>query len=163
MVRGLAGSGGPGWREEGRAIDNPGKQTGPPAAEAWVFLPLSLVPERWRRRVTPLAAVPLLPSEAEAVLSGEPVEPEVGPEDERLLALVASGMGATAVSRELGVSVRTVEYRLQRLRRRLGVKSTAELVAVLAEGGFGRLRKQEGGLRRKDGQRRRTTAKKSKG
>jgi DNA-binding NarL/FixJ family response regulator len=102
----------------------------------WLFLPPEAVPPRWRDRAVDVRLVPLLPDEADRLLTDEPLLTDVDPEDERLLMLVARGLSAPSIARELGSAVRTVERRLSRLRERFGVETTAELVALLAREGF---------------------------
>lgn len=104
--------------------------------DGWLLLPEDAVPERWKARAIKFCLVPLLPREAEGVLAGEPAVPELRPEDEPLLGLVARGLATTEIAVELGISPRTVERRLAALRRRLGVGSTADLARLLARRGF---------------------------
>lgn len=102
----------------------------------WLFLESTMVPERWKKRAISTSLVPLLPEEIEELLGdGSPFLLDADEED--LVKLVARGLSAQAISLEWGISVRSVERRLQRLRERFGVESSAELVAVLASQGFG--------------------------
>lgn len=99
----------------------------------FLFAP-DAVPEHWRSRAVPMALVPLLPSEARSILEGP--QATIAPEDEDLLRLAARGLTGADIARELGISLRSVERRLARLRRDLGVDSTAELAAFLSKRGF---------------------------
>lgn len=107
----------------------------PVPAEGWLIL-TGPVPKRWRGRAVPLHMVPLLPSETERIVAGATALPGVTVEDEPLLRVVAKGKKTSAMARELGLPQRTIERRLERLRRLLGVPSTADLVALLARLGF---------------------------
>jgi DNA-binding NarL/FixJ family response regulator len=102
-----------------------------------VVISPSLVPDRWRHRGTEAIVIPLLPAEAAEVLRGEPAHPEVGPEEELLLELVACGLRPADIAGELGISARGVQHRLARLRRRFGVLSTGELSVLATRWGFG--------------------------
>ncbi len=102
----------------------------------WLFLDRHAVPERWRERAVEVLLVPRLPAEAEQVLEGNRGSPEIAPEDERLASLVARGIPVPEIATELGLTPRSVERRLARLRDQLGVGSTAELVAFLSQRGF---------------------------
>lgn len=82
-------------------------------AMGWVLLPPERVPERWRARSRPVALVPLLVAE-----------------------MVVSGASIPQMANAVGLSPRGVQHRLARLRERLGVATTAELVARLARCGF---------------------------
>jgi DNA-binding CsgD family transcriptional regulator len=104
---------------------------------AWVLLPADAVPDEWARRGRPFVLLRMLPGEARRLLGGAPARPELDAVDERLVALVAAGRSAAETGRLLGYSRRTVERRLARLRAKVGVATTAELVAHLAAAGFG--------------------------
>jgi DNA-binding CsgD family transcriptional regulator len=80
--------------------------------------------------------VPLLPGEANDVLSGEPAGSELHGEDLELARLVARGIPVDDCARRLHLTSRTVYRRLARLRRLLDVTTTSELVAELARRGF---------------------------
>jgi len=112
--------------------------TSPPEhdGQGWVLLPQEAVPERWRSRMVPLALVPLLPEEVSSVLGGEALVPSLDGTDQRIAALAAAGRSLTAIALEVGLSARSVQSRLARLRRRVGVQTTAELRATLASQGF---------------------------
>lgn len=59
----------------------------------------------------------------------------LSPLEEELVAFVAEGLSTKAIASHLGLTPRTVERRLARLRDRLGLSSTAELTALLARMG----------------------------
>ena len=94
------------------------------------------VPERWRGRARQISFIPLLPDEADSVLTGREGE-AVNEDDEALLKLAARGLSAPAIARASGLSIRTVHRRLARLREQLQVESSAELAAELSRRGFG--------------------------
>ena len=102
----------------------------------WMLLPQEAVPDRWRSRIIPLALVPLFPEEASMVLAGEPAAPAIDSTDQRIASLAAAGRSLTEIAREVRLSVRSVQNRLARLRRRAGAATTAELRAMLASQGF---------------------------
>lgn len=102
----------------------------------WLLLAPEAVPERWRDRSVPMMLVPLLPGEASSLLAGEPVLPVVSKDDETLLRMAARGASAGAIARRLHVGPRTVQRRLARYRKDLGVTTHAELRAELAKRGF---------------------------
>lgn len=109
----------------------------PTPHEGWFFLGPAHVPARWRERAVPVFLVPLLPQEARQVLDGgEPVLPQVGPEEERLLEHIARGRSVAQMAHAEGVSSRGIQHRLSKLRRRFGVVSTSELGALLARRGL---------------------------
>lgn len=109
--------------------------SGPPDAhEGWFFVDPSRVPDRWRERAVPVCLVPLLPEEAASILEGS--LPELSEDEEQLARLVAAGASVTEMAGHLYVSNRSVQRRLARLRRRLGVETTAQLAALLARRGF---------------------------
>lgn len=107
-----------------------------PQVHGWLFLTPESVPERWRGRGMDCVLVPLLPHETERMLADSPVSPELDSKDEELLRLVAAGLSAPAIARQLEVSVRSVTRRLASVRRRLGLQTTPELVSYLARRGF---------------------------
>jgi DNA-binding CsgD family transcriptional regulator len=108
----------------------------PQEAEGWLVL-TGGVPKRWRERAVPLYLVPLLPQETERIVAGGTALPGVTIEDEPLLRVVANGQKTSAMARELGIPQRTVERKLERLRRLFDVPSTADLTILLARLGFG--------------------------
>lgn len=103
----------------------------------WLLLEPGAVPERWRGRMRHVAMVPLLPSEADGLLAGRPASPALDPSDEAIARLVARGLSVIAIAAELGMSTRSVQRRLVRLRELLGAESKAELAGLLAAKGFG--------------------------
>ncbi|HWL64991.1 MAG TPA: hypothetical protein VNP73_03365 [Actinomycetota bacterium] len=104
---------------------------------AWVLMDPEQVPERWKSRIRPLAAVPLLPDEAARVLQDGGTSAGVALNEEPFIAMVASGLSPDAIARKTGISLRSVHRRLAALRDDFGVRSTAELVSQLAARGFG--------------------------
>lgn len=103
---------------------------------AWLLLPPSQVPARWANRIVPLALVPLLPAEAEEMLAGRVVVPELGRDDESLARLAAQGLSAEEIAKRLHMTPRSVYRRLARLRERFNVSTSSELAARLARLGF---------------------------
>jgi DNA-binding NarL/FixJ family response regulator len=80
--------------------------------------------------------VPLLPDEVAGLLSGQPIVPGVGPEDEEVARLLARGTPLSDIAHKLGISRRTVDRRVARLREHFSARSKAELATVLASRGF---------------------------
>lgn len=109
----------------------------PDDAAGWLFVAPEAVPARWRERARPASLVALLPDEVDQILAGGPAVPQLSGEARRLVRLVAAGRPVGTIARELDVSQRTVERRLADLRDRLGVDTTDELIALLAERGLG--------------------------
>jgi len=65
-----------------------------------------------------------------------PSSPDLSPREEEVFALLAEGFPNREVARRLGISVKTVESHLERLKQKLGCGSTAELRArALRRGG----------------------------
>lgn len=102
----------------------------------WLFVSATAVPKRWRDRSIPCVLVPLLPEEAHQVLSGSSAVPGIDPEDEDLARLVGRGLPAEEIAAEMGLTRRTVDRHLARLRKALGTRTTTELAAALATRGF---------------------------
>lgn len=102
----------------------------------WVILSPDGVPDAWRSRAIPMVLVPLMPSEAGALLSDAPVEQRIAPADLPLVHLVARGHGTAEISRVLDVSPRTVNRHVARLRDEFGVATIQELATELARRGF---------------------------
>ena len=115
---------------------------------AWLVMDPSTVPGRWRDRARTAAVVHLLPAEASALLAGDPVVPALAADEEALAHALVAGRPLRVLSRDLGLSPRTVQYRIARLRDRMGATSTADLVALLAANGFEPLQQQADRLRR---------------
>lgn len=102
----------------------------------WVILSPDAVPDAWQPRAIPMVLVPLTPAEASNFLSDAPVEQDVAPADLPLIRLVARGHSAGEISRELGVSPRTVNRHIARLRDDFAVTTIQELATELARRGF---------------------------
>ena len=102
----------------------------------WVILGPDAVPEGWRARAVPMVLVPLTPAEADRLLSGDPVETTITPEDLRLIQLVAKGLSVVEIARVLSMSTRTTYRRVTRLRDEFAVSTLEELSTVLARRGF---------------------------
>lgn len=108
-----------------------------PRRPAWVLVPSDVVPPRWSVRSISVSLVPLLPDEARQVLREGGARPELDPGDEALATLIAGGRSVSSAARSLGISLRTGQRRLARLRGVFGVETTHELALVLARLGFG--------------------------
>jgi DNA-binding CsgD family transcriptional regulator len=120
--------------EDGHPVERgPEEDQGP---EGWLFLRPSEVPERWRARAVPMSFIPLLPEEAAALTAGEFTDEPDQSGGEEFLKLVARGLSARVIARQLGISPRSVHRRTARLRDTLKVNSTAELAAELSRRGF---------------------------
>ena len=107
-----------------------------PQDAVWILVPEDALPERWARRALPLSLVRLLPDEAEGLFETGTAAPAISPEEEDLARLVAAGMGAPEIARELHMTPRSVYRRLARLRKRVGARNGTELAAILAKKGF---------------------------
>jgi DNA-binding NarL/FixJ family response regulator len=83
-----------------------------------------------------VAVVAITPDEAQALLAGRDVVPSLTPEEEQVLSLLLKGHTVTAIGRSLGVSPRSVQRRLARLRATFDVPSNNELVVAAARAGF---------------------------
>jgi len=103
---------------------------------AWFLVPPEGVPERWKHRAVGMALIPLLPEEAGQALRGEESQPAIEPEDALLARLLARDYPIRAIALEIGMSVRGVQYRLARLRRRFQAETTADLRRVFAGWGL---------------------------
>ncbi len=108
-----------------------------PHLEGWLFVRGDAVPEKWRDRAIAVSFVPLMPEELEELVVPEDSQ-RFAPEQEDvvLYKLIAQGLPAPAMARELGIATRSVHRRLARLRERLGVETTAQLAAEFARRGF---------------------------
>lgn len=104
--------------------------------EGWLFLRPSSVPERWRSRAIPMSLVPLLPDEAAALTADSAAGNSQSTGGEEFLKLVARGLSARVIARQLGISTRSVHRRTARLRDSMGVGSTPELASELSRRGF---------------------------
>lgn len=115
----------------------PGPSTdGDQSPSGWLFLRQGAVPERWRDRAVPVELVPLVPEETEQLLRGVEVDSRLEPDEERLAAFLAEGKSASEIARRLGITPRSVQRQLAKLRKRFGVSSTSELTALLGRRGF---------------------------
>lgn len=95
------------------------------------------VPDVWQSRTIPMVLVPLTPAEAREFLSDAPIEQDIAAVgDLPLIRLVARGHSAAEISRELGVSLRTVNRHVARLRNDFAVATIQELATELARRGF---------------------------
>ena len=106
------------------------------AADGWLFLHPSAVPDEWSDRIRPVVLVALDENELASILRSGSVERAHSTEDEELLALISRGFSVRAIASQVGQSERTVHRRLARLRDHYGVSSTPELVAELSRRGF---------------------------
>ncbi len=102
----------------------------------WVILSPGAVPDAWRSRAIEMVLVPLTPAEAGELLSGAPLEQQVPVADLPLVRLISRGHSVVEISRALGVSPRTVNRHVARLREEFAVATTQELAAELARRGF---------------------------
>ncbi|MGI0117166.1 response regulator transcription factor [Zooshikella sp. RANM57] len=71
----------------------------------------------------------LLDSEKEATIPNIPLTPR----EQMVLALLAEGEGSKHIAEKLHISVRTVETHRQKIKRKLGINSTAELTRYAIE------------------------------
>ncbi len=102
----------------------------------WVILSPSAVPDPWRSRAIEMMLVPLTRAEASVLLSDAPVEQVIAATDLPLVHLVAQGHSAAEISRALGLSLRTVNRHVARLRDDFAVATIQELATELARRGF---------------------------
>ena len=102
----------------------------------WVILSPDAVPERWRSRAIPMVLVPLVPAEATQLLSDATVEHHIPAVHIPLVRLVARGLSAVEIAREIGVSPRTVQRHVARLSQDFGVATIQQLATELAKRGF---------------------------
>jgi DNA-binding NarL/FixJ family response regulator len=96
----------------------------------------ALLPERWAHRAVEMRGVWLDAGEVAQVLAAAPgpAATTLPPEQRELVPLLANGLSPAQVADALHVSPRTAQRRIARLRTRLGARSHAELVALLARG-----------------------------
>ncbi|GLZ30000.1 hypothetical protein Lesp02_21900 [Lentzea sp. NBRC 105346] len=90
------------------------------------------------------AWTPLTPTETEAFIQDElwldrtdAAEDELDDQERRIVALLATGLTNKQIANRLGLSVRTVASRLQRLREKLGLSSREDVAAWGAEKAIG--------------------------
>jgi RNA polymerase sigma factor (sigma-70 family) len=87
------------------------------------------------------AATPLTAAETEAFIQDEVwldrTDDSLDDHERRVIALLASGLTNQQIANRLGVSVRTVASRLQRLRAKLGLESREDIAAWGAERAIG--------------------------
>ena len=102
----------------------------------WVLMPKGAIPPRWAARAIDLALVPLAPEEAKGVLTSGSAVPSLDRDDEKLARLVAQGMSAEEIARVAHMTPRSVYRHMARLRRKVGARSTSELISHLAREGF---------------------------
>ena len=62
--------------------------------------------------------------------------PHLTPREREVLALVAQGLTNSQIARDLGLQRRTVEWHLEQVFTRLGVKARAEAVSVASRYGL---------------------------
>ena len=121
--------------EDGQHLEEP-EDLSSQGPEGWLFLRPSAVPERWRSRAIPMSLVPLLPDEAAALTADGATAATQQTGGEEFLKLVARGLSARVIARQLGISTRSVHRRTARLRDSVGVGSTPELASELSRRGF---------------------------
>ena len=103
---------------------------------AWILLENGTLPSEWAARSRQVQLVRLTPEETSQVLEQKKLVLSLPEDDERLLRLCAQGLSAPQMARRLDISERTVERRLERLRKRFDVDSTPALVSLLARLGW---------------------------
>ncbi|HEX2266952.1 MAG TPA: helix-turn-helix transcriptional regulator [Actinomycetota bacterium] len=102
----------------------------------WVLMPREAIPPRWSGRAIDLALVPLAPDEARGILQAGSAVPSLDRDDEKLARLVAKGLSAEEIARAAHMTPRSVYRHMARLRRKVGARSTSELISHLAREGF---------------------------
>lgn len=102
----------------------------------WVLMPKAAIPPRWAARAVEMALVPLAPEEAKGVLQAGTAVPSLDQDDEKLARLVAQGLSAEEIARVAHMTPRSVYRHMARLRRKIGARSTSELISHLAREGF---------------------------
>ena len=103
-------------------------------AAAWLLLPQSEAPEQWRERAVLAVLIPLTQEELQAV-TGPRAAVAPASDDDALVRLLISGATHTEMAAELGVSVRTVQRRIARLRRKMNARTTRQLQRQLRGSG----------------------------
>lgn len=81
--------------------------------------------------------MPLTRAELDSFVTRGEIVSELDPFDLRLLKLITAGAARDEIASCLGVSRRTVNRHIARLRRRFSASSTEELATMLAASGFG--------------------------
>jgi DNA-binding CsgD family transcriptional regulator len=117
----------------GREVD---ELSGTDRETVWVLMPKAAVPPRWAGRAVDLALVPLGPEEARGILQDGSAAPSFDRDDEKLARLVAKGLSADEIARAAHMTPRSVYRHMARLRRKVGARSTSELISHLAREGF---------------------------
>lgn len=103
---------------------------------AWVVIEGESPPPDWAERAAEAWVVRLVPSEVREILTEKATRPALDESELRLARLVARGVTTHKIATELHVDHRTVQRQVARLRQKLGVRSKAELAALLAEAGL---------------------------
>ena len=101
----------------------------------FVLFPAAALPPALRDRAVPLYAVSLRESETPEMF-GEKIMWPLDAGDVELLRLIAAGCPTRKIAVETGVSMRTVQRQVARLRRRLKLHSTTDLRQYLRDRGF---------------------------
>lgn len=63
---------------------------------------------------------------------------DIDPTDEAIIISLIEGMTSKEIALEVGISHRTVEHRLERMKKQIGARSLPHLVALLVSAGFDR-------------------------
>jgi DNA-binding response OmpR family regulator len=87
-----------------------------------------------RVRITRLEQVPSAPSPVPRLREARARVGDLTPRQRELLEMLAAGTSVTAVAQQLGMSRSNVYAGLRRIGRRLGLKGTNELLAVVRQG-----------------------------
>lgn len=87
-----------------------------------------------RVRITRLEQVPPVPSPVPRLREAKARVADLTPRQRELLEMLAAGTPVTAVAQQLGMSRSNVYAGLRRISRRLGLKGTNELLAVVRQG-----------------------------
>lgn len=106
-----------------------GEEVGPGLGQAWVIMDRVSVPPRWADRATDVALIPLLPDESADLLNGHPIS-RMDCADEELLRLIGQGLSSRSMAGRLGVSERTVDRRIARLKDVFGAASRFDLARI---------------------------------
>lgn len=101
----------------------------------FVLFPPAALPPALRDRAVPLYAVSLKESETPEMF-GEKIMWPLDAGDVELLRLIAAGRPTRKIAVQTGVSMRTVQRQIARLRRRLKLQSNTDLRQYLRERGF---------------------------